>query len=227
MASQRQTEANRRNASLSTGPNTPAGKTTVSQNSLTHGLLARDAVMPDEDPRGFLEILTALQAEFQPVGLLEDFLIHQMAASQWRLRRLSRIETGLLTCRLAKTRELEREAQEDYDDDDDEEQDEPEDQDTPPEPPAPEGQPEDYEETTRLLGLSFYRDSAGADIFSKLSRYENMIRRAFYKALSQLESSQARRTGQPPPEKAKITKQRAIMHLTKQKNRCIIESWTS
>lgn len=33
-----------------------------------------------------------------------------------------------------------------------------------------------------LLGLSFHHDTSGAESLSKLSRYENTIRRAFYTA---------------------------------------------
>ncbi|MDZ4799282.1 MAG: hypothetical protein SGI92_14055, partial [Bryobacteraceae bacterium] len=40
MTSQKQAEANRRNAEKSTGPRTPQGKTTAAANSTTHGATA-------------------------------------------------------------------------------------------------------------------------------------------------------------------------------------------
>jgi hypothetical protein len=49
MTSDRQTEANRRNALLSTGPKTPEGKAIAALNALKHGLLSRDALLPGED----------------------------------------------------------------------------------------------------------------------------------------------------------------------------------
>ena len=61
MATKKQIQANRNNATKSTGPRTGEGKARVSQNALKHGLLARDAVLPDEDP-----------AEFEPVGTHPD-----------------------------------------------------------------------------------------------------------------------------------------------------------
>jgi hypothetical protein len=48
MATQAQIIANRRNAQRSTGPLTPRGKAVASQNSLKHGLLARQQVIAPE-----------------------------------------------------------------------------------------------------------------------------------------------------------------------------------
>jgi hypothetical protein len=217
MATSKQIAANRRNALRSTGPQTPEGKAVASRNSLQHGLLAKNAVLSDECQQAFLDTLAALEAGYQPVGPVEAFLVRQMAVAQWRLDRMNRIETGLLTCRLETVRKLESDDEDDDEDEDDEEDEEDdEDQEDQQEEGAEEedqaeqvldpqqdpNQEEDYDETTRLLGLSFFRDSAGADIFSRLARYETMIRRAYYKALSALVSAQARRLGQPPPRLA-------------------------
>ena len=49
MTSEKQAEANRRNALNSTGPKTPEGKAAVSHNALRHGLLSRDILLPGED----------------------------------------------------------------------------------------------------------------------------------------------------------------------------------
>ena len=46
MISEKQLDANRRNAQLSTGPQTPEGRAAVRNNALTHGLTAQYAVMP-------------------------------------------------------------------------------------------------------------------------------------------------------------------------------------
>ena len=46
MTSERQVAANRRNASLSTGPRTAAGKAVVAQNALRHGMLSRQVSSP-------------------------------------------------------------------------------------------------------------------------------------------------------------------------------------
>jgi len=195
MPSQPQLDANRRNARLSTGPKTPEGKAASSRNALKHGLLARDAVLLEEDTPAFLQLLATFQAEHQPVGPLEEFLVCQMAAAEWRLARVTRIETGLIATRLEQSRLSLRHTYADEP---------PLDRHAPPnpadhQPPHPDPAAAEYYQTTRLLGLSFHIDSCGADSFCKLCRYENSIRRAFYKALSALHSAQVRRKGQPLP----------------------------
>jgi len=52
MTTARQLETNRANARRSTGPKTPRGKARVAQNAVTHGLLAHETLLPDEDPQG-------------------------------------------------------------------------------------------------------------------------------------------------------------------------------
>jgi len=67
--------------------------------------------------------------------------------------------------------------------------------------PLPDRTPEEqrYDQNTRLLGLAF-RQHSGGEAFTKLNRYENSIRRAYYKALKELKSP-------PPPRNTKMTKQ--------------------
>ena len=97
MATEAQRKANRQNAKKSTGPRTEGGKARSSQNGLKHGLLARDAVMADEDPAEFDRQLQELEHTMFPQNALEFELVRQVADAQWRLRRISRIEAGLLT----------------------------------------------------------------------------------------------------------------------------------
>ena len=49
MASQKQIEANRRNAQRSTGPASELGKAVAKFNALKHGMTADTAVLPYED----------------------------------------------------------------------------------------------------------------------------------------------------------------------------------
>jgi hypothetical protein len=49
MTSEKQAEANRRNALKSTGPKTPEGKNAVRLNALKHGLLSQEILLPGED----------------------------------------------------------------------------------------------------------------------------------------------------------------------------------
>ena len=96
MPTNAQIKANRNNARKSTGPRTDAGKTRSAKNALKHGLLARDTVLPGEDPADFDRQLSALEADIQPANSLEFELVRQIADSQWRMRRLTRLETGFL-----------------------------------------------------------------------------------------------------------------------------------
>jgi hypothetical protein len=182
MSSENQIRANRENARHSTGPKTPEGKARSSLNATRHGLLARQLVLPVEDRAQYLELLAAFEDEYQPASPTETVLVHQLAAAQWRLQRLTRIETGFFVCRLEKVREIEYEQ-----DDEDEEQrfvgSTPEEQ---------------YDEDTRLLGILFHRDSGG-DPFARLTRYENTLHREFYRVLDRLQEARAQRM--PPPEK--------------------------
>ena len=97
MATEAQRKANRQNAKKSTGPRTEEGKASSSQNGLKHGLLARDAVMADEDPAEYDRQLQQLEDTIFPKNALEFELVRQIADAQWRLRRLSRLEAGFCT----------------------------------------------------------------------------------------------------------------------------------
>ena len=104
MATRLQRKANRKNARQSTGPSTPEGKARSSQNATTHGLFARDVVLPDENPQEFLDSIAELEQELGAVGGFERRLVHYIACTEWRLRRLVRLETGSLSHQLEKER---------------------------------------------------------------------------------------------------------------------------
>ncbi len=88
--------ANRRNAKRSTGPRTERGKKTSKFNAVVTGLFARHVVIPIcdgwEGEEEFAKLLAALQQEFQPERLLEEFWVGQMAECMWKLRRVTRVE---------------------------------------------------------------------------------------------------------------------------------------
>jgi hypothetical protein len=113
MASQRQIDANRRNAQKSTGPKTPEGRAAVRSNALRHGLTAQHAVLCGEKKAEFNEALTAFQEEYQPVGPAETLLVHQIAMAAWRLQRIRGMETGVFDLRFW---DLEKRMNEEYTD---------------------------------------------------------------------------------------------------------------
>jgi len=188
MASDRQIKANQENARLSTGPRTPEGKARSSLNAVRHGLLARDAVLPEEDRAAYLELLAALEEEYQPQSPSQTFLVQQLASAQWRLQRFLRIETGFFAARMERVKSKEY--------DEDTIQHEAADATTP---------EEKYEEDTRLLGVLFIQHCNG-DSITKLARYGSMLNREYYRALKALDPPR-----RPTPPSQPIDAQRALV----------------
>jgi hypothetical protein len=163
MTSAKKAQANRHNALKSTGPKTPEGKASVRHNALKHGLLAQEVLLPEEDEEALRELDERLRAELRPEGEMEDLLVEQIVATQWRLRRMRRVEAGVFDWESSSAA---RSAANSLS-------------------PLPEG--------TLMVGLSFIRDANTANAFSKLSRYETAIERSLYKALHELQRLQAAR----------------------------------
>ena len=80
-----------------TGPRTEQGKAVASRNATTHGLFARDIVLPSlgEDPDGYRQVQNELVTQLQPGNLLERHYVEKIAAASWRLRRLHRWQAQL------------------------------------------------------------------------------------------------------------------------------------
>ena len=100
MLTEKQLEANRRNAELSTGPVTDEGKAIVSKNRVSHGVLSRDVVLPGmeqfENVEDFKQLKESLEEYWQPEGVMEESLCEDLAIQWWRMRRLYRHESGSL-----------------------------------------------------------------------------------------------------------------------------------
>ena len=158
MTTNAQIRANRNNAKNSTGPRTEEGKTRVATNALKHGLLARDTVLPGEDPADFDSQLSALEADIQPANSLEFELVRQIADAQWRMRRLTRLETGFLAASLAAKRRLMERLH-------------------------PERLQPGYDGETLLLGSAIIDRT---DALGHLARYDGHLSRRFFGAVKQL-----------------------------------------
>jgi hypothetical protein len=94
-ATQAQIQANRENATHSTGPRSEAGKVTVSQNRTTHGLnynAATFQVLPCENQFDYNDLLKSLQDEHQPETPTEHLLVLSMAQHRWLLDRATRLQ---------------------------------------------------------------------------------------------------------------------------------------
>ena len=86
----------RTNGALSPGPTTPAGKSRSSQNALKHGLHSKQVLLPTESADDYRSLMASYFHHFAPTTPLEAELVETLAATRWRLRRLSSIETDLL-----------------------------------------------------------------------------------------------------------------------------------
>ena len=78
-------------------PTTPQGKAISSRNATTHGLFARDIVLPSlgEDPEGYRRLEAEWMSQLAPRNLLERHYVEKIAAASWRLRRLHRWQAQL------------------------------------------------------------------------------------------------------------------------------------
>jgi hypothetical protein len=97
MASQKQIEANRRNAQRSTGPVTDLGKGVAKFNALKHGMTASTAVLPYEDAASYAELRESFVATYKPANAVESALVETVVNSYWRLLRIRRVETATIT----------------------------------------------------------------------------------------------------------------------------------
>lgn len=188
--SAKQIAANRRNATRSTGPNTPGGKEAVKRNALKHGLLAKEVLLPGEDADSFQELSDHLYADLRPDGALETALVERIVGGLWRLRRLQRVEAGI----------FENEISAAFRDRDDEGKS----SDTralravlnPRAAPSEEEREEAVEHAgSAELGAAFVRDADRGNAFSKLSRYETTIERSVFGSLHELQRLQLARSG--------------------------------
>jgi len=93
MASQKQIQANRRNAQKSTGPKTDHGKSIVAQNATTHGLRSNRVLITSDNPDEFAKHHKALFKELAPVGPMEIFLAKRIIALTWHLMRATSLQS--------------------------------------------------------------------------------------------------------------------------------------
>ena len=114
--------------------------------------------MPGEDPADFDRQLSALEADIQPGNSLEFELVRQIADAQWRMRRLTRLETGFLAAAVDdQRRHLEKR--------------------------RPDELRPGYDGETLLLGSAML-DRTQA--FVHLARYDGHLSRRFFRAVKQL-----------------------------------------
>jgi hypothetical protein len=97
MPSELKSETARINGAQSHGPATAEGKAVSAQNSLRHGLCSKQVVLPGEDPQAFEDLCASYLQSFRPHGPAEKELVETIAGASWRLKRIMRVETALLS----------------------------------------------------------------------------------------------------------------------------------
>jgi hypothetical protein len=95
MISEKQLEANRRNAQNSTGPKSPEGKSNSSRNNLRHGLTGHISLLPTEDREAHDAFCKELIEDFHPGTAVERQLAQSIAEDFWRLNRVPAMENNI------------------------------------------------------------------------------------------------------------------------------------
>src|SRR5229473_8479442 len=169
MISERQQEANRRNAAKSHGPITPEGLAAVRHNALKHGFTAAEIILPTvEEKIDFEQFRFAFEEEYKPVGPTEEVLVEDIVVARWRLNRIRKMEPGFFALGLKGRQRVRQEIYSNLD-----------------------GQ-------AHLADVVSY-DASGDDTYGKMSRYEGRFERTFYKALKELQRLQALRAAVSDP----------------------------
>ena len=173
MATDAQIHANRLNAQKSTGPRTAEGKATASQNAVTHGLLARQAVIRGEDPGEFEFYRDEMLGELSPSGALESMLAERVVGLAWRLRRAERIQAEVFEAMLA--------------------------QDAPdPTKKLVQSMRSQAAAGETALGRVVIRDFANYRVFDRLGLYERRLEQSLYRTMAELRK--LRQLDRPPAE---------------------------
>jgi len=86
--------ANRKNSKSSQGPRTARGKAYSSQNAVKSGLLAkRISFATEEESVEFQELFQSLHCQLRPCGLVEKFLVEEIATLFWKMQIALGLET--------------------------------------------------------------------------------------------------------------------------------------
>jgi hypothetical protein len=172
MATQKQLDANRRNAQKSTGPRTEKGKLQSRMNSLQHGLGAVHILLPHEDPAEFHEVRAGLIETYAPANTQELLLVDAIATAWLRTQRVARFEVSMMDSQLKTLKYKFGKSQR----------------------PRPEPADDD-EGITIAMG-----DPKNELAWTLLARYEQRAQSAYYRAIEQLRKVQNERLSRPVKE---------------------------
>jgi hypothetical protein len=95
MSSQRQIEANRRNAQKSTGPTSATGKAASSMNALKTGIHAKSLILPSEKLADLEQLIEEYYNHHNPATPEARSLVDDLIYGEWLKRRLRAAETQI------------------------------------------------------------------------------------------------------------------------------------
>ena len=101
MATQKQIEANRRNAQKSTGPTSETGKAVSRLNALKSGIDAKLAIITGENEQSLDELRDAFYRDHQPQTAMECALLDDVIRDTWMLQRFFHIDAELINYEIA------------------------------------------------------------------------------------------------------------------------------
>ncbi len=168
MSTDKQKQANRRNAQHSTGPRTPEGKAKSSVNARTHGLTSAQALAPSESADEFDAHASAFRDELAPTSHVEKCLVEQIIVAAWRLRRARIVERFILEQQATDVQADLKKYKVHYTD------------------------PADY------LALAYRKECDGSNALDNLSRQETRIQRTFFRCLHELDHRRASKASSSP-----------------------------
>jgi hypothetical protein len=92
MPTEKQSAASRANSQHSTGPRTAEGKAKSRFNALKHGIFAESHIIFDESAEALDDLAAEYRERFNAADAAERCLVDVLIDSEWRLRRLRRVE---------------------------------------------------------------------------------------------------------------------------------------
>lgn len=92
-----QIQSNKRNAIQSTGPKTIEDKSIASRNALKHGILSVDLIILGESRHDLHRLRLGIYQNLCPKGALEELLVEKIINAIWRIRRLTKVESEVLS----------------------------------------------------------------------------------------------------------------------------------
>jgi hypothetical protein len=96
MSTERQIEANRRNAARSTGPRSVEGKAASRMNALKSGIDAEATIIIGEDAGALAELTESFYRDYQPATAMEAALLDNIIRDTWLLTRFFRIDAEIV-----------------------------------------------------------------------------------------------------------------------------------